>query len=64
MPDPRELPKINHRPRAKAIMQKPQGGARFLVQIPWGVRGRMVMEKIDSCITTTTTANFESKQGK
>ena len=31
-------------------MQKPQGGGRFLVQIP-GVRGGMVMDEIDTCIT-------------
>ena len=31
-------------------MQKPQGGGKFLVQIP-GVRGGMVMDEIDTCIT-------------
>ena len=40
----------NPRPRAKAWMQKPQGGGKFLVQIP-GVRGGMVMDEIDACIT-------------
>ena len=51
MPAPRELPQqIPAPPRAKAWMQKPQGGGKFLVQIP-GVRGGgMVMAKIDSCI--------------
>ena len=36
-------------PWAKAWIQKPQGGGKFLVQIPVGARG-MVMAKIDSCI--------------
>ena len=36
----------NPRPRAKAKMQKPKGGGKFLVQIRWGI----VMAKIDSCI--------------
>ena len=31
-------------------MQKPQGGGRFLVQIPWDARGGMVMDEIDTCI--------------
>ena len=39
-------------PRAKAWMQKPQGGGKFLVQVVGGARGVMVMAKIDSCITT------------
>ena len=38
MPAPRELPQ-QIRPRAKARMQKPQGGGKFLVQIPGGARG-------------------------
>ena len=43
-------------PRAKARMQKPQGGDKFLVEIPGGARregggGRMVMDEIDTCIT-------------
>ena len=29
----------NLRPRAKAKMQKPQGGGKFFVQIPGGARG-------------------------
>ena len=35
--------------RAKIKMQKPQSVGKFLVQTP-GVRGGMVMAKIDSCI--------------
>ena len=35
--------------RAKAIMQKPQGKSKLLVQIP-GVQGWMVVDKIDTCI--------------
>ena len=50
MPAPRELPQQTPSPRAKARMQKPQGGGKFLVQIP-GVRGGMVMDEIDTCIT-------------
>ena len=30
---------INPDPRAKARVQKPQGGGKFLVQIPFGARG-------------------------
>ena len=54
MPAPRELPQQIPAPRAKAWMQKPQGGGKFLVQIPRGARGggRMVMDEIDTCITT------------
>ena len=37
---------------AKAWMQKPQGGGKFLVQIPGGGRGGMVMDEIDTCITS------------
>ena len=33
MPTPRELPWV------KARMQKPQGGRKFLVQIPGGAQG-------------------------
>ena len=35
--------------RGKARMQKPQGGGKFLVQIP-EVRRGMVMDEIDTCI--------------
>ena len=38
MPTPRELPQQMPTPGAKAWMQKPQGGGKYLVQIP-GVRG-------------------------
>ena len=38
-------------PRAKARMQKPQGGGKFFVQIPGGARRGMVMDEIDTCIT-------------
>ena len=44
----------NARPRAKARMQKPQGGGKFLVQIPGSARG-MVMDEIDTCIMCTLT---------
>ena len=40
-----ELPQQIPAPRAKAWMQKPQGGGKFLVQIP-GVRGGMAMDEI------------------
>ena len=49
MPAFRELPQQISPPRAKAWIQKPQGGEKFLVQIPRGARG-MVMEEIDTCI--------------
>ena len=39
-------------PRAKARMQTPQGGGKFLVQFPGGVRG-MVLDEIDTCISLT-----------
>ena len=39
-------------PRAKARMQKPQGGSEILVQMP-GVRGGMVMDEIDTCVSLT-----------
>ena len=49
MPAPRELPQQIPAPGQKARMQKPQGGGKFLVQIPGGARG-MVMDEIDTCI--------------
>ena len=39
MPAPRELSQKIPAPRAKAGMQKPQGGVKFLVQIPGDARG-------------------------
>ena len=47
----RELPQQMPPPPspAKARMQKPQGGGKFLVQIPGGARG-MVMDHIDTYI--------------
>ena len=38
MPAPWELPQQMPDPRAKARMQKPQGGSKFFVQIPGGAR--------------------------
>ena len=54
MPAPRELPQQIPTPRAKVYMQKPQGGGKFLVQIP-GVRagGGVVMDEIDTRVTGT-----------
>ena len=50
MPAPRELSKqTSPPPRAKARIQKPQGGDKCLVQIPGGAGG-MVMDEIDTCI--------------
>ena len=40
----------NSRPPAKARMQKPQGGGKFLLQIP-GVRGGWLWQKTDDCIS-------------
>ena len=36
----------NPHPRAKARMQKPQGGGKFLVQIPGGARERWLWIKL------------------
>ena len=49
MPAPRELSQQIPAPRAKARMQKPQGGGKFLVKSS-GVSGGMVMDEIDTCI--------------
>ena len=49
MPVPWELSQQIPAPRAKARMQKPQGGGKVLVQIS-RVRGEMVMDEIDTCI--------------
>ena len=51
MPAPRELPQQISAPWAKARMQKPLGGGKFLVQIPGGAGERMDMNEIDTCIT-------------
>ena len=37
-------------PRAKARMQKPQGGGQIFGANPRGCAGRMVIDKIDTCI--------------
>ena len=52
MPAPRELSQQIPAPPAKARMHKPQGGGKFLVQIPRGAGGGggMVMDEIDTCI--------------
>ena len=47
---PRELSQQILAPQAKARMQKPGGGGKFLVQIPGGALGGMVMDEIDTCI--------------
>ena len=49
MPASRELLQQMPALRAKARMQKPQGGGKFLVQIPEGWTGD-VMDEIDTCI--------------
>ena len=54
MPAPRELSQQISVSQAKARMQKPQSGGKFLVQIPWGARGGMVMDEIDTCKTTAS----------
>ena len=51
MPAPQKLSQQIPAPRPKARMQNPQGGGKFLVQIPRGARGGMVMDEIDTCIT-------------
>ena len=58
MPTPQELPQ--QIPRAKARMQKPQGGGKFLVQIPVRGGGGKVMAKIDTCITTYSLNQWKS----
>ena len=49
MPAPRELYQQIPAPQVKVSMQNPQGGGRFLVQIPGGARG-MVIDETDTCI--------------
>ena len=49
MPAPRQLLQRILACRAKARMQKTQGGGKLLVQISGGARG-MVMDEIDTCI--------------
>ena len=51
MPAFRELSQQIPAPQAKAWMQKPQGGGKFLVQVSGGARGLMVMDEIDTCIS-------------
>ena len=46
MPAPRELPQQIPVSRAKAWMQKPQGGGQFLVQIPGAARGGWLWMKL------------------
>ena len=46
MPAPRELPQQMPAPRAKARVQKPQGGGRFLVQNPRGCAGGWLWMKL------------------
>ena len=46
MPAPRELSQQIPAPWAKAGMQKPQGGSKFLVQIPGGARGGWLWMKL------------------
>ena len=50
MPAPRRAAQQIPAPRATAWMQKPQGGDKFLVQIPGGERGGGVMDETDTCI--------------
>ena len=50
MPASRELPQQIATPRAKAWMQKPQGGAHFSYKSP-GVHEGMVIDEIDTCIS-------------
>ena len=53
MPAHQEPPQQMPAPRAKAKMQKPQGGDKFLVQIPGGAlrRGWLWMKLIPALIT-------------
>ena len=55
MAAPRERQQQISAPRAKARMQKPQGGGKFFVQNPGGASGGMVMDEIDTCITSSST---------
>ena len=55
MPAPRRAAQQIPAPQATAWMQKPQGGDKFLLQIPGGARGGMVMDEIDTCIIQTKT---------
>ena len=46
MPVPQELPRQVPAPWEKARMQKPQGGDKFLVQIPGGEQGGWLWQKL------------------
>ena len=46
MPAPGELSQQIPTPRAKSRMQKPQGGGKFLVQIPRGAWGGWLWMKL------------------
>ena len=46
MPASQELPQQIPVPMAKAWMKKPQGGGKFLVQIPEGARGGWLWMKL------------------
>ena len=57
MPAPWELPQQIPATRAKAWMQKPQGGGKFLCKST-GVSGGMVMDEIDTCIKIPASFKF------
>ena len=56
---PQELPQQIPASRAKARMQKPQGGGKFLVQIPGGAGGDGY-GKIDTWIRVAHSCKSES----
>ena len=56
-PPLRSYPNKSPPPGAKTRMQKPQGGGKFLMQIP-GVCGGIVMDEIDTCIKQSNTWHY------
>ena len=52
-------------PRAKAWMQKPQGGGQIVGANPWGCAGGWLLDEIDTCIMVTQMYNtiFEPNIG-
>ena len=60
MPTPRGVIQTNPHPKAKARMQKPQGGGKFFMQIPGVPRGGMVTDEIDTCIKANELLTFHS----
>ena len=55
-----ELPQQIPAPRAKAWMQKPQGGGKCLVQIPGDASGGWLWMKLIPTLSLTVTGHFNT----